>query len=79
MECCIMPSIGEVIKEYRQKAGISQQRLGETIGLQASQQQRVGQWESGNRTPAAEYLLKIMSVLHIPPEAFDEYKVANPE
>ena len=74
-----MPAIGEVIKQYRQSAGLSQQRLGEKIGLQASQRQRIMQWESGSRTPAAEYLLKIMSVLHIPPEAFDEYKNSRTE
>ena len=72
-----MPRIGEVIKEYRVNSGISQQRLGEDIGLNASHRQRISDWESGARTPSAEHLLRIMSVLKIPPEAFDEYREAG--
>lgn len=79
MELSIMPEIGEVIKAYRQKAGLSQQRLGEDIGLVASQRHRVSDWESARKTPAAKYLLKIMSVLRIPPEAFDEYNNSRTE
>lgn len=69
-----LPTIGEVIKEYRLKAGLSQQQLGEKLGLASVARQRVAQWENGYRTPASEHLLKLMAVLNIPPEAFDEYK-----
>lgn len=79
MELSIMPEIGKVIRDYRQKAGISQQKLGKIVGLQASQQQRVAEWENGLRTPASIYLLKLMAVLHIPPEAFDEYNNSRTE
>jgi transcriptional regulator with XRE-family HTH domain len=73
LELIIMPRIGEVIKDYRLKAGLSQQELSEKIGVSSAGQQRIANWESGYRTPASEYLLKLMRVLHIPPEAFDEY------
>lgn len=69
-----MPAIGEVIKEYRLKAGLSQQQLGEKLGLTSVARQRVAQWENGYRTPASEHLLKIMAVLNIPPRAFDEFE-----
>lgn len=69
-----LPTIGEIIKQYRIKAGMSQQQLGEKLGLASVAQQRVSQWENGYRTPASEHLLKLMAVLNIPPEAFDEYK-----
>jgi len=69
-----MPSIGEIIKQYRLKAGLSQQQLGEKLGLASVARQRVAQWENGYRTPASEHLLKLMAVLNIPPEEFDEYR-----
>ena len=67
-------TIGEIIRKHRQKQGLSQQQLGELLGIKASAQQRVMHWETNRRTPNAEYLLKLMAVLHIPPAAFDEYK-----
>lgn len=70
-----MPAIGEVIKEYRLKVGLSQQQLGEKLGLASVARQRVSQWENGYRTPASGHLLKLMAVLNIPPEAFDEYRM----
>ena len=67
-------TIGEIIKQHRQKAGLTQQQLGDLLDIKASAQQRVMHWETNRRTPNAEYLLKLMAVLHIPPTAFDEYK-----
>lgn len=65
-----MPRIGEVIKQYRQKAELSQEELAEKLGVLRV---AVTRWELGTRTPNAEYLLKLMAVLHIPPTAFDEF------
>lgn len=69
-----MPRIGEVIKEHRLKQGLSQAALADDIGVL---RMVVTRWETGTRTPSAEYLLKLMAVLQIPPTAFDEYKVGD--
>lgn len=72
----MMPRIGEVIKEYRIKAGLSQQVLGEKVGLSASHRQRVSDWEAGRKTPDAKYIFRMVAVLKIPLEEFDEYREA---
>ncbi len=66
-------TIGETIRKHRLSAGLTQQQLGELLDIKASAQQRVMHWETNRRTPNAEYLLKLMAVLHIPAEAFDEF------
>ena len=72
-----MPRIGEVIREYRLKAGLTQAKLGEKVGIAAAHQRRIAEWERGARTPMGNHLLKLMAALKIPPEAFDEYKAVN--
>lgn len=72
-----MPTISQVIRKYRIESGMAQAVLGKKIGVNVAPQKRVSEWENGVRTPTAEYLLKIMAALHIPPEAFDEYKVVH--
>ena len=46
-----MQTIGDRIKEARERAGLSQQELADRIGIRASGRQRVCGWESGLRTP----------------------------
>lgn len=71
MELIQLPRIGEVIKEYRMKQGKSQAEIAESVGVL---RMVVTRWETGTRTPSAEYLIKLCAVLHIPLDAFDEYK-----
>ena len=67
-------TIGETIRKYRLAAGMTQQQVGEAIGLKTSHRQRLSDWETGGRVPSPRHLLKLMAVLKIPPEAFDEFK-----
>ncbi len=48
------------IKELREEAGISQQKLAEKVG---ATQQAVGQWEQGICMPRADKLPEIAKVL----------------
>ena len=70
-------TIGETIRTYRNKAELTQEQLGKSIGLLSAYRQRISDWEVGTRTPSADYLLKLMAALNIPPSAFDEYKGAQ--
>ena len=72
-------TIGETIRKHRLSAGLTQQQLGDLLDIKASGQQRVMHWETNRRTPNAEYLLKLMAVLHIPLTAFNEYQNNNEE
>lgn len=55
-------TIGEQIKKYRQKAGLTQKQLGEAFGIS---QQQIAQYESGRRIPKMETLQKIAGALGI--------------
>lgn len=55
-------TIGEQIKEYRLKAGLSQKGLGELIGMS---QQQIAQYESGKRLPKLYTIEKISNALNI--------------
>ena len=47
---------GKRLKEFRVEKGLSQQKLGETLGFC---NQTISFWESGNREPDLDTLLKI--------------------
>ena len=51
---------GEIIKAERKKAGLTQAKLGEKIGVSGSM---IGQWENNLRNPKNESILKLGSVL----------------
>ncbi|MBP3208517.1 MAG: helix-turn-helix transcriptional regulator [Oscillospiraceae bacterium] len=63
---------GEKIRSARKKLGLTQKELGERIGLPY---QRIGQYETGVRTPRGDMLQKIASALNAEPIAFldDKY------
>lgn len=56
--------IGNNIRFYRRKLGLSQKKLGEKLG--GITQQQIGQWENGDKKPKIETQLKIAAALGIP-------------
>ena len=51
-------TIGETIRKYRIAAGMTQQQVGEAIGLKTSHRQRLSDWETGRvpqPTPVKNY------------------------
>lgn len=57
-------AIGENIRFYRRKLGISQKELGEKLG--GISQQQIGQWENNDKNPKLETQIKIAAALGIP-------------
>lgn len=55
-------SIGENIKKYRNKIGLSQKELGERLSVS---QAMVAQYENGKRVPKVETIQKIANALNI--------------
>lgn len=62
-------NIGEHIREYRQKANLSQKELGRKLGVS---QQHIAQYECGKRTPKLDTIQKIADALSVPLNAFLE-------
>lgn len=54
----------ERIKELRKKQGLTQQKLGELIGANRAS---VSQWESGDVSPSADYLVALARVFGVSP------------
>ncbi|MFQ2091063.1 LexA family protein [Aeromonas taiwanensis] len=54
----------ERIKELRKKQGLTQQKLGELIGANRAS---VSQWESGDVSPSADYLVALARVFDVSP------------
>lgn len=57
--------IGSVIREYRQKNGLTQKELGEAIGIS---DKAISRWETGRTMPDLEMYSKVCSLLNIPQE-----------
>lgn len=57
--------IAENIIRVRKRSGMSQKELAEMIG---TKQQQMSQWESGNRIPKIDTILKISNVLSCSPK-----------
>jgi transcriptional regulator with XRE-family HTH domain len=55
--------LGRRIRMERRCAGLTQQQLGERIGLTRCPAQRIGQWESGYRVPDPSRLEQIEQAL----------------
>ena len=55
-------TIGERIKEFRLRAGLTQSELAEKLGIPY---QSIGQWERGLRSPKIETLQKIADALNV--------------
>lgn len=62
-------NIGQNIRIYRKKAGLSQKELGEKLGVS---QQHIAQYENGKRTPKLETIIKIASALDCEVSDIDE-------
>ena len=54
--------ISAKIKEYREKAGLTQTQLGEAIGYERS---TIARWENGSLEPFASVVKAIADVLNI--------------
>lgn len=57
-------AIGENIRFYRRKLGMSQKELGEKLG--GISQQQIGKWENNEKNPKLETQLKIAAALGVP-------------
>ena len=55
-------NIGERIRDYRKKAGLSQKELGKKLDVS---QQHIAQYENGKRMPKLDTLKKIANALEI--------------
>lgn len=60
-----------VIREARLRAGLTQQRLGEIVGVKAFPGAKISRWETGERKPDADYLLRLMDALELSPHDFE--------
>lgn len=56
--------IGERIRTYREKNGLSQQQLGEKIGVSNN---RISNWEQGFNRPNADILAALCTALNVSP------------
>lgn len=67
-------TVGQVIKEYRNRAGISQAELGELIGKYPDTDPvdftAISRWENGGRVPRVGFAIKIAESLGINPLYF---------
>ncbi|MBN1572685.1 MAG: helix-turn-helix transcriptional regulator [Deltaproteobacteria bacterium] len=58
---------GENLKLFRKKKNLTQQELGEMLGVKKS---TVSRWESGERAMTVENIKKVSHVLNVPVNAF---------
>lgn len=62
---------GKIIKDAREKMGITQEDLAKAIGVQKS---TVSLWESGQRSPLGDNLAKLASFLKIEAKILGGYE-----
>ncbi len=55
-------NLGENIKKARKAAGVTQKELAERLQVY---QKDISRWETGVRTPSAEYIIQICKALDI--------------
>ena len=55
-------TIAERLKDTRKKKGINQKSLAEMIGVYTKD---ISRWETGVRTPSAEYIIQLCKALDI--------------
>jgi len=68
-----MSVIGKRLKEARQQAGLSQEKLGLEAGLESeSASARMNRYETGARSPTLEMMERIGAVLGMPASYFYE-------
>ena len=61
----VMGMLGSEIKKARQKQGLTQQELGDLIGVSKSS---INYFEKDDRNPTLDHLLKLSKVLNLPIE-----------
>lgn len=54
-----MQTIGDRIKQARERASLTQQQLADQLGIRANGIQRVSGWETGVRVPNRSNLMRI--------------------
>lgn len=61
---------GDMIRQLRTAAGLTQKALGEACGyIEASAERSVRHWESGRSYPPIEMLRALAQALHVPVES----------
>ncbi len=60
-----MLDVGKIIREARKRLGLSQEKLGELVGVTRS---AVNQWESGKTTPESDKLPELARILKLAAE-----------
>lgn len=61
----IKKSLGELLKEHRQRRSMTQEFVAEAMGVS---RQAVSKWENGTSDPSTTNLLKLAKLYGIPPE-----------
>lgn len=69
-------SIGEDIKRMRIEKNMTQQELGQKLGVS---QQMIGQWETGKANPKKETIEKIAKALDVDPYSLYSFDMASEE
>ena len=64
-ETTLRRSLGEVLKEYRTRCGMTQEFVAESMGVS---RQAVSKWENGTADPSTSNLLKLAKLYGISPE-----------
>ena len=64
-------SIGNKIKKARKSKGLTQEKLGEKIGVSAAM---IAAWENGKRNPKSETIEKIANALDVPVWELRDFK-----
>jgi len=67
-------SLGERIKEQRNKSGFSQEKIAELIGIS---RQAVTKWESGQSIPSAANLITLAEIFGVPLGALTGGNIVN--
>lgn len=69
-------SLGERIKESRKKAGLSQEKVAELIGVS---RQAVAKWEAGQSAPNTENLIRLAEIFEVAVDMLIQEKHAEKE
>jgi transcriptional regulator with XRE-family HTH domain len=62
--------IGKLIKEGRRKKGLTQHKLAEMLKVDTSS---ISRWESNEKVPSGDTLIKLAILLNIVPDLFPDY------
>ena len=69
-----MPSLGERVRELRQRRGWSQQQLAEKVGVR---QKQISSYERGTNTPSAEILISMAEAVEVSLDFLAQRSSAN--